>query len=99
MAHGSSNARRLQGRGVSPSAPSNGNGLVYNSGTGLWGPASVANGTIPSVTNLLKGDGAGNCADAGFLTIDYAQLAADVLQVATVNVTSAQIKTLATPLT
>lgn len=99
MAHGSSNARRLNGVGVSPSAPSDGNGLVYNASTKLWGPASVANGTIPSVTNLLKGDGAGNCADAGFLTIDYAQLAADVLQVATLTLTSAQIRALhATPI-
>ncbi len=43
-------------------------------GDGAWATPAAA-GTIPSVTNLLKGDGAGNAADAGIAAANVALLA------------------------
>ena len=53
MAINSSNARRIQGKKVSPTAPTNGQALVYNSSTGLWEPASVGGNGVSSVAYHL----------------------------------------------
>jgi hypothetical protein len=74
---GNTNADELQGVGISPTPPTNNQGLIYNSTTGLWTPSSViASVTAPEIeatftaaNQIYKGTGAGTGALQDFDTV------------------------------
>ena len=81
---GNTNADELQGVGISPTPPTNNQGLVYNSTTGLWTPSSViASVTAPEIeatftaaNQIYKGTGAGAGALQDFDTVLNSQFGA-----------------------
>ena len=44
------NANELQGKNISATAPTSGQGLVWNSGTSMWTPTNLTSGTLTSIT-------------------------------------------------
>jgi hypothetical protein len=45
--------------------PTGGQALVWSAINNCWAPATISAGAIPSTTDLLAGDGAGNSSDSG----------------------------------
>jgi hypothetical protein len=105
MALPTSNARRLQGRPISPTAPTDGQALAWSAASGLWLPQTIAGGgggdtiTSPGGTLTIGGTSSATTADVANNGVSFAKLATNLLVRTTLAITAAQIKALiATPI-
>lgn len=85
------NATKVGGFTISSTAPSNGQGLIYNSGTTQWEPQNLTGGG--TITSVVAGTGLTGGSASGAATLSFASIASNTLLANTTGGAAAPIST------